>query len=194
MPETKTPAATALVIGAGELGRAVINGLLEQNARNAASINILLRPPANAAEDQVAHQLQGKRLRIVHGNLAVETLDCFRDKVAYVPEDTSSHAQFADIVERHLGRDLDRLLWETSRLRSEAASRPDEGMRKDYLAFAHDTGVAWNKQQTFRAMQGIQAMEMPAWLDQREATSYDRLIACRPFAAKRCCSRGLRAS
>lgn len=305
MPEAKNPAATTLVIGAGELGLAVINGLLEQNSEGAGSISVLLRPPADAAEEQVDRRLQDKGLQIVRGDLATETVDgladifapfdtvicCtgfvggpgtqrkitkavlqagvqryvpwqfgvdydvvghgsgqpvfdeqadvrdilrgqsatewvilstgmftsflfepafglvdlerpkvhalgswdnrltvttsddigrltaailaheprIRDEVVYVAGDTFSYAQLADMVEGHLGRDAERVLWDMDRLRSEVASHPDDGMRKYRLAFARDTGVAWNKEQTFNAAQGIEVVDVPAWLDQRKA-------------------------
>ena len=305
MPETKTPPVTTLVIGAGELGLAVINGLLEQNPASAGSTSVLLRPPADAAGEQVARQLQDKGLQIVHGDLATETVDglaaifapfdtvicCtgfvggpgtqrkitsavlqagaeryvpwqfgvdydvvgrgsgqevfdeqsdvrdmlrgqsatqwvivstgmftsflfepafglvdleharvhalgswdnrltvttsddigrltaavlaheprIRDKVVYVAGDTFSYAQLADMVEGHLGCDVERVLWDMDRLRSEVASHPDDGMRKYRLAFARDTGVAWDKEQTFNAAQGIEVVDVPAWLDQRKA-------------------------
>lgn len=305
MPETKNPAATTLVIGAGELGLAVINGLLEQNPEGAGSISVLLRPAADAAGEQVDRQLQDKGLQIVRGDLATETVDglaaifapfhtvigCtgfvggpgtqrkitkavlqagveryvpwqfgvdydvvghgsgqpvfdeqadvrdilrgqsatewvivstgmftsflfepafglvdlerpkvhalgswdnrltvttsddigrltaailaheprIRDEVVYVAGDTFSYAQLADMVEGHLGRDAERVLWDMDRLRSEVASHPDDGMRKYRLAFARDTGVAWNKEQTFNAAQGIEVVDVPAWLDQRKA-------------------------
>ena len=305
MPETKNPATTTLVIGAGELGLAVINGLLEQNPASAGSISILLRPPVDAAGEQVTRQLQSKGLQIVHGDLATEAVDglaailapfdavicctgfvggpgtqrkitkavlqagveCYvpwqfgvdydvighgsgqpvfdeqadvrdmlrgqsatewvivstgmftsflfepvfglvdlerpkvhalgswdnrltvttsgdigrltaailahepriRDEVVYVAGDTFSYAQLADMVEGHVGRDAERVLWDMDRLRSEVASHPDDVMRKYRLAFARDTGVAWEKEQTFNAAQGIAVMDVPAWLDQREA-------------------------
>ncbi len=304
MPETKNSAITTLVIGAGELGMAVINGLLEQNPASAGSISVFLRPFADAAGEQVARQLQDKGLHIVHGDLAAETVDglaavftpfdtvvcCtgfvggpgtqrkitkavlqagvkryvpwqfgvdydvvgrgggqpvfdeqadvrdmlrgqsatewvivstgmftsflfepafglvdlehakvhalgswdnrltvttsddigrltaailaheprIRNEVVYVAGDTFSYAQLADMVEGHLGHDTERVLWDMDRLRSEVASHPDDGMRKYHLAFARDTGVAWDKEQTFNAAWGIEVVDVPAWLDQRE--------------------------
>ena len=305
MPETKTPAATTLVIGAGELGLAVVNGLLGQNPESAESISVLLRPAADAAREQVDHQLQGKGLQIVHGDLATETVDglaaifarfdtvvcCtgfvggpgtqrkittavlqagvkryvpwqfgvdydvvgrgsgqevfdeqldvrdmlrgqsatewvivstgmftsflfepafglvdlergrvhalgswdnrltvttsddigrltaailaheppIRNEVVYVAGDTFSYVRLADMVEDHLGREVERVLWDMDRLRSEVAAHPDDGMRKYHLAFARETGVAWDKDRTFNAAQGIDVIDVPAWLDQREA-------------------------
>ena len=305
MPETKTPAATTLVIGAGELGLAVINGLLKQNPEGAGSISVLLRPPADTAREQVDRQLQGKGLRIVHGDLATETVDglaaifarfdtvvcCtgfvggpgtqrkittavlqagvkryvpwqfgvdydvvgrgsdqevfdeqldvrdmlrgqsatqwvivstgmftsflfepafglvdlergrvhalgswdnrltvttsddigrltaailahephIRNEVVYVAGETFSYVRLADMVEDHLGREVERVLWDMDRLRSEVAAHPDDGMRKYHLAFARETGVAWDKDRTFNAAQGIDVIDVPAWLDQRKA-------------------------
>lgn len=304
MSETKNPAATTLVIGAGELGLAVINGLLEQNPESAGSISVLLRPPADAVGKQVDRELQDKGLQIVRGDLAMETVDglaaifaafntvicCtgfvggpgtqrkitravlqagveryvpwqfgvdydvvghgsgqpvfdeqadvrdmlrgqsatewiivstgmftsflfepafglvdlertkvhalgswenrltvttsgdigrltaailaheprIRDEVVYVAGDTFCYAQLADMIEGHLGRDAERVLWDMDRLRSEVASHPDDGMRKYRLAFARDTGVAWNKEQTFNAAQGIDVTDVTGWLEQRK--------------------------
>ncbi|GGO95504.1 aromatic alcohol reductase [Stakelama pacifica] len=305
MPETKKPSATFLVIGAGELGLAVINGLLEQHPESAGSVSVLLRPPADAAGEQAKHPLEGKGLHIVRGDLATETVDglvaifasfdtvicCtgfvggpgtqrkitkavlqagveryvpwqfgvdydvvghgsgqpvfdeqadvrdmlrgqsatewiivstgmftsflfepafglvdlerprvhalgswenrltvttpgdigrltaailaheprIRDQVVYVAGDTFSYTQLADMIEGHLGRDVERVMWDMDRLRSEVAAHPDDGMRKYHLAFARDTGVAWDKETTFNAAQGIAVVDVPAWLDQREA-------------------------
>jgi nucleoside-diphosphate-sugar epimerase len=305
MPETKSPAPTTLVIGAGELGRAVINGLLKQNPGNARSLSVLLRLPASEAGEEVARTLKEKGLQIVQADLARETVDglaamfagfdtvicCtgfvggpgtqrkitaavlqagveryvpwqfgvdydvvgrgsgqevfdeqsdvrdmlrgqsathwliistgmftsflfepafgvvdlehakvhalggwdnrltvttpedigrltaailahaprLQDEVVYVAGDTFSYAQLADVVERHLGRDVERVLWDMDRLRSEVAAHPGDGMRKYHLAFARDTGVAWDKAQTFNAGNGIGVTDVPAWLAEREA-------------------------
>ena len=305
MPETKAPATNTLVIGAGELGLAVITGLLEQNPESAGSISVLLRPPADAAGEQGDRRLQGMELQIVHGDLATETVDglaaifarfetvvcCtgfvggpgtqrkittavlqagvkryvpwqfgvdydvvgrgsgqdvfdeqldvrdmlrgqaatqwvivstgmftsflfepafglvdlergrvhalgswdnrltvttpddigrltaailaheppIRNEVVYVAGDTFSYARLADMVEDHLGREVERVLWDMDRLRSEVAAHPDDGMRKYHLAFARETGVAWDKDRTYNAAQGIDVIDVPAWLDQREA-------------------------
>ena len=304
MPETKTPVANTLVIGAGELGLAVISGLLEQNPENARSISVLLRPPADEVGGEVARQWEERGLRIVHGDLAADTVDglaaifarfdtvicctgfvggpgtqakittavlqagvkryvpwqfgvdydvvgrgsgqpvfdeqldvrdmlrgqsatrwiivstgmftsflfepafglvdlergrvhalgswdnrltvttsddigrltaailahepAIRNEVVYVAGDTFSYTRLADIVERHLGRDVERVLWDMDRLRSEAAAHPNDGMRKYRLAFARDTGVAWDKDQTFNATQFIDVIDVPAWLDRQE--------------------------
>ena len=305
MPETINPAATVLVIGAGELGLAVISGLLEHNRESEQSISVLLRPPANEAGGQTARHLRGKGLNIVYGDLATETVDglavifagfdtvicCtgfvggagtqrkittavlqagvkryvpwqfgvdydvvgrgsgqelfdeqsdvrdmlrgqsalqwiiisagmftsflfepafglvdleharvhalgnwdnrltvttsddigrltaailaheprLQNEVVYVAGDTFSYTQLADMVARQLGRDVERVLWDIDQLRSQVAAHPDDGMRKYRLAFARDTGVAWDKDRTFNATQGIEVTDVPAWLDRQEA-------------------------
>lgn len=300
MPESQTHAATTLIIGAGELGRAVINGHLEQNRQNAPSLSVLLRPPADEAGTRTAQELTNKGLEIVHGDLATATVDdlaailarfdtvicCtgfvggpgtqrkitaavlkagveryvpwqfgvdydvigrdsgqevfdeqadvrgmlrgqsttqwiiistgmftsflfepafgvvdleqgkvhglgswdnrltvttaddigrltvailaheprLQNEVVYVAGDTFSYAQLADMVENHLGRDVERILWDMERLRAEVATHPGDGMRKYHLAFARDTGVAWDKERSFNATQGIEVTDVPAWL------------------------------
>jgi nucleoside-diphosphate-sugar epimerase len=301
MPETKTLVATTLVLGAGELGLAVISGLLQQNPESARSVSVLLRPATDQAGDEVARQLAERGLRIVYGDLASETVDglaaiftgfdtvicctgfvggpgtqrkitaavlqagvgryvpwqfgvdydvvgrgsgqpvfdeqsdvrdmlrgqsatewiivstgmftsflfepafglvdleCgkihalgswdnrltvttsddigrltaailaqqprIQDEVVYVAGDTFSYTQLAAMVERHLGRAVERVLWDMDRLRSEAAAHPDDAMRKYRLAFARDTGVAWDKDHTFNAVQRIAVTDVLAWLD-----------------------------
>lgn len=304
MPETKTPAATTLVIGAGELGLAVISGLTKQDPASARSISVLLRPPA-ADAGKTARQLQEKGINIVYGDLATDTVDrlaailtrfdtvicctgfvggagtqrrittavlqagvkryvpwqfgvdydvvgrgsgqevfdeqsdvrdmlrgqtatqwvivstgmftsflfepafgvvdleharvhalgswdnrltvttsddigrltaailahepCAANEVVYVAGDTFSYIELAEMVERHLGCDVERVLWDRDGLRSEAAAHPDDAMRKYRLAFARDTGVAWDKDWTFNVAQSIDVTDVPTWLDRREA-------------------------
>jgi hypothetical protein len=74
MPQTTTFSGTTLVIGAGELGLAVIRGLLELHPEDAQSISVLLRPLTNGADAQVAKGLTDKGLKIVHGDLATEAV------------------------------------------------------------------------------------------------------------------------
>ncbi|PKU25438.1 aromatic alcohol reductase [Telmatospirillum siberiense] len=90
------------------------------------------------------------------------------DAVVFVSGDTLSYEQLADTVERFLGRPVERVLWSMAELRSEVARHPDDGMRKYHLAFARDTGVAWDKERTFNFAQGIPVTDVPTWLEKRE--------------------------
>lgn len=90
------------------------------------------------------------------------------DELVYVAGDTFSYAQLADMVERHLGRRVERILWNMNKLRSEVAAHPEDVMRKYHLAFARDTGIAWDKESTFNAAQGIAVTDVPTWLTHRK--------------------------
>lgn len=90
------------------------------------------------------------------------------DQVVYVAGDTFSYAELANKVETYLGRGIERVLWDTDLLRSEAAEHPDDGMRKYRLAFARDSGVAWDKDRTFNAQYGIPVTDVATWLTSRD--------------------------
>jgi hypothetical protein len=99
------------------------------------------------------------------------------DSVVHVAGDTFSYVQLADMVEHHLNRPVQRVLWDMETLRKEVAAHPQDGMRKYHLAFARDTGVAWNKESTFNVAQQIAVTDVPAWLSQRkEAANTPRLL------------------
>lgn len=91
------------------------------------------------------------------------------DQVVYVAGDTFTYAHLADMVEEHLGRRVERTLWDVNTLRSEVAAHPLDGMRKYHLGFARDTGVAWDKEDTFNVVQGIAVTDVPTWLAERAA-------------------------
>ncbi|OLT54433.1 2'-hydroxyisoflavone reductase [Corynebacterium sp. CNJ-954] len=307
MSDTQNRTATTLVIGAGELGWAVLDGLLQQRPNNAQSTSVLLRPTTDDGQNQVARQVQDRGFQVVYGDLASDTVDdlaaifarfttvicctgfvggpgtqrkitaavlqagveryvswqfgvdydvvgrgsgqevfdeqsdvrdmlrgqsatqwiivstgmftsflfepafglvdldearvhalgswdnrltvttstdigrltaavlaCeprIRNEVVYVAGDTFTYAQLADMVEDHLGHAVERVLWDTEWLRSEVAAHPADGMRKYRLAFARDTGVAWEKEQTFNATHGIRVTDVPSWLKEHYVSS-----------------------
>lgn len=90
--------------------------------------------------------------------------------VVFVAGDTVSYARLADMVEHHLDRPVQRILWDMDRLRSEVAQHPDDILRKYHLAFARDSGVAWDKDHTFNAANGIAVTDVAAWLRRRHGT------------------------
>ncbi|QCI63234.1 aromatic alcohol reductase [Phreatobacter stygius] len=89
------------------------------------------------------------------------------DTVVFVAGDTFSYAQLAGMVEQHLGRPVERILWRMDTLLAEVTAHPEDGMRKYHLAFARRTGVAWDKERTFNSLQGIAVTDVPTWLGRR---------------------------
>jgi hypothetical protein len=92
------------------------------------------------------------------------------DEVVYIAGDTFSYAQLADMMDVHLGRSAERILWSIKTLQSDVAARPEDGMCKYRLAFARDTGVAWDMARTFNAAQGISVVDVATWLAQKNPT------------------------
>jgi nucleoside-diphosphate-sugar epimerase len=90
------------------------------------------------------------------------------DEVVYVAGDTFSYRQLADMVEHHLGRSVERVHVPQDTLRSEVAAHPEDGMRKYHLAFARETGVAWDKERSFNAELDIPVTDVPTWLAQQK--------------------------
>jgi nucleoside-diphosphate-sugar epimerase len=305
MPNTGNVAGPTLVIGAGELGLAVLRALREEDAANVGSISVFLRGPFKGLEARVVDALTSEGLRIISGDLATDTVEdlaaafaafdtvicctgfvggpgtqrkitsavlqagvrryvpwqfgvdydvvgrgsgqpvfdeqsdvrdmlrsqsdtqwiivstgmftsflfepafglvdlemarvhalgrwdnrltvttssdigrltaailsrrpSIRNEVVYVAGDTFSYAQLADIVEQHLGRSVERVLYDMDLLRSEVAAHPGDGMRRYRLAFARNTGVAWDKDRTFNSENGIEVTDVPGWLAQHGA-------------------------
>ncbi|KAF1007277.1 MAG: hypothetical protein GAK28_01916 [Luteibacter sp.] len=86
------------------------------------------------------------------------------DQVVFVAGDTFSYARLADYVEARLDRKVERVLWPIDELRKAVTTHPEDKMRRYHLAFARDTGVAWDKEATFNARQGIPVKDLAGWL------------------------------
>lgn len=86
------------------------------------------------------------------------------DQVVFVAGDTVTYRELADKVEQHVQKPVQRVLWDMDTLRLEVARHPDDGMRKYHLAFARPTGVAWDTSSTFNVEQGLEVMDVAAWL------------------------------
>ena len=89
------------------------------------------------------------------------------DAVVPVAGDTFSYAQLADMVEHHLGHEVERILWSRTMLGSALAASPGDTILKYRLAFARDAGVAWDKRDTFNAAWNIPVTDVATWLGQR---------------------------
>lgn len=88
----------------------------------------------------------------------------FDDQVVRVAGDTFSYRTLADTLERVLGRPFTRQCWSLPQLAADAAAHPDDTMRKYRLAFARPDGVAWPKEHSFNAMQGLAVTDLADWL------------------------------
>ncbi|SOB87700.1 NmrA-like family protein [Sphingomonas guangdongensis] len=91
------------------------------------------------------------------------------DQVVYVAGDTFSYAELAVMIETHLGRPVARVLLDDARLRGDLETQPGDVMAKYRLGFARDTGVAWDKADTFNAALDLDVTDLPRWLSQRSA-------------------------
>lgn len=86
------------------------------------------------------------------------------DRVAYLAGDTFSYAQLAAYVEAFLQRPVTRTLEPLAALEEAWRERPDDTMRAYRLAFARPHGVAWEKEKTFNAAEGLVLTDVPTWL------------------------------
>ena len=75
--------------------------------------------------------------------------------VVYVAGDTVSFKQVAEILDRASGRRIHRQLKTVADLKAELAADPSNGMAKYRVVFAEGVGLAWNKANSFNAMNGI---------------------------------------
>lgn len=91
----------------------------------------------------------------------------FDDQVVFVAGDTFSYRELADTVERVLGRPMRRHCWTVPQLQADAAAHPQDTLRKYRLAFAREHGVAWPKDASFNARQGIAVTDLETWLRQQ---------------------------
>lgn len=91
------------------------------------------------------------------------------NQVVYLAGDTLSYAQLADTVEQHMGRKVERVLWDQQHLRSQVAAHPHDVFCKYRLAFARSDGVAWDKGNTINAAWQMRATDVAQYLAQRKA-------------------------
>lgn len=87
----------------------------------------------------------------------------FMDEVVYLAGDTLTYGQLADLVERVLGRTVQRVAWTVPELKAALAEQPDDTMRKYRAVFALGTGVAWDKTASFNARSGVETVTAEQW-------------------------------
>ncbi len=88
------------------------------------------------------------------------------DEIVYVAGDTLSYSDVADAVDQVLGRTVERIGWTVADLKSDLAAHPTDNLCRYRLAFARNTGVAWNMDRTFNAKHGIPVTDARSWISQ----------------------------
>ena len=90
----------------------------------------------------------------------------FRNEILYLAGDTLAYGEVAGLLERVLKRPFETHVWPVPDLLDEMAKEPDESLKhiKKYRAvFAQGRGVAWPKDETFNARQGIAVTTAEQW-------------------------------
>lgn len=87
-----------------------------------------------------------------------------QNEIVYVAGDTITYGQLAETLEEVLGRPFELRVWPETLLMEELAADPDNMTRKYRAAFAQGRGVAWDKEGTFNARQGISTTTLREWV------------------------------
>ncbi|WP_122432180.1 aromatic alcohol reductase [Pseudomonas viridiflava] len=87
----------------------------------------------------------------------------FINQVVYTAGDTLSYGALADLVERVIGRKVERRELGVQQLMADLAEEPDDNLRKYRAVFAMGRGVAWDVEGTFNAVQGLSVMSAERW-------------------------------
>lgn len=84
--------------------------------------------------------------------------------VEFIAGETLSYGRIADVVERVLGKVIEREDWSIERLQDDLDKDSDNGMKKYRVVFAEGKGVAWDMSETFNAKRGISFQNVEDWL------------------------------
>ncbi|WP_449121620.1 aromatic alcohol reductase [Pseudomonas viridiflava] len=87
----------------------------------------------------------------------------FINQVVYTAGDTLSYGALADLVERVIGRKVERRELGVQQLMADLAEEPDDNLRKYRAVFAMGCGVAWDVAGTFNAVHGLSVMSAERW-------------------------------
>lgn len=86
------------------------------------------------------------------------------DEVIHLAGDTLSYGQLADLVERTLGRPIEREIWTIPALMGALAEAPDDMLRRYRAVFALGRGVSWKQADSFNATRGLTTTGADVWL------------------------------
>ena len=100
------------------------------------------------------------------GKLTAEVVFAAPDienEVVFTAGDTFSYAHLADVVERVLGRKIERREWNLEELKEELRDDPEDSLKKYRVVFAEGRGVAWDMERTFNWKRGIGMIGVEEW-------------------------------
>lgn len=91
------------------------------------------------------------------------------NEVVFVAGDTISYGQLADVVEKVIGKSVERIEWSLEELRASLVQQPEDVMLRYRTAFAEGTGMWWEKSKTYNHLKGIETIDVKGWLSNHVA-------------------------
>ncbi|RMT79998.1 aromatic alcohol reductase [Pseudomonas viridiflava] len=85
------------------------------------------------------------------------------NQVVYTAGDTLTYGALADLVERVIGRMIERRELSVQQLLADLAEKPDDNLRKYRAVFAMGRGVAWDMAGTFNAIHDLPVTSAEQW-------------------------------
>ena len=83
--------------------------------------------------------------------------------VVFTAGESLSFGQLAEVVEKVLGRKVEREERSVDELKDELATDPKNGILKYKVVFAEGKGVAWDKEETFNVKRGMKLQKVEEW-------------------------------
>jgi hypothetical protein len=85
--------------------------------------------------------------------------------IVFAAGDTVSMGQIADVVDDILGRKVRRVEKSVDELKQELKKKPEDGMAKYRIVFGEGRGIAWGKETSFNAQNGIETLTVKEWAE-----------------------------
>ena len=85
------------------------------------------------------------------------------NQVVYTAGDTLTYGDVADLLERVIGRKVERRERSVQRLLADLEDAPDDNLRKYRAVFAMGRGVAWDAANTFHQIHGLPVTSAEQW-------------------------------
>lgn len=85
------------------------------------------------------------------------------NQVVYTAGDTLTYGELADLLERVIGRKVERREHSVQRLLADLEDAPEDNLRKYRAVFAMGRGVAWDAAKTFHQIHGLPVTSAEQW-------------------------------